>query len=146
MRKTVLIAFVLMLFAQPSAFAQSTQEQIDDLKIQITLLMRLIAEQDRRITDLENQIKKGGTGSGDSPGSGTPDSSATGWKNPANWQRIKGNMSPQQVIVILGQPTRRKTGGLVRFFYEGTVSGSGYISGNVSFANNQVLVVSAPAF
>ena len=149
MKKIALISTVLILLVQPSAFAQSTQQRIEALTIEITFLKRLIAEQDRRISTLENKIKAGAvgsTGSTSSTGSAAPVGSVMSWKNPGNWSRIKSGMSEQQVVAILGMPTSRHGRAVVKLVYEGLISGSGYVSGNIKLMDNRVAVVNIPVF
>jgi len=107
MKKATVFALLMIFISQPSAFAQTTQQQLEALTIEINLLKRLIIDQDKRIKVLEKQIKGGTSGVGVSTGTGVTTGSATGWKNSANWNRIKDGMASQQVIEILGQPTER---------------------------------------
>ena len=147
MRKMVLITSVLIFLGQPTAFAQTTQQQLEALTIEIDLLKRLIIDQDQRIKVLEKQIKGGASGVSDSTGTGFATGSPKGWKISANWNRIKRGMASQQVIDILGQPTRREVvGSYLDLFYEGRVSGSGYLSGNVMLQHNRVWKVNIPVF
>ncbi len=148
--KKVTVFFLLVIFlSQSTAFAQTTQQQLEALTIEITLLKRLIVEQDRRIKLLETQIKGVASGVGGSTGTGVTTGSATGWKNPDSWKRLKRGMSSQQVIGILGLPTRRELlpgTTYLTLFYEGRVSNSGHVVGKVALSDNRVYSIEAPVF
>jgi hypothetical protein len=61
------------------------------------------------------------------------------WQDPHNWKLVKPRMSIKQVEAILGKPTRVENLIVtVTYFYEGPVSGSGEVSGNVGFFKGQV--------
>ena len=72
------------------------------------------------------------------------------WQKMSNWNRMKRGMSRQQVVSILGQPTRTSkpysTRSDIKLHYEGTASGAGYISGYVQIdgIDNQVDIISKP--
>ena len=71
-----------------------------------------------------------------------------GWADPLNWDRIEVGMPEEQVIAILGQPTRRRdapiVSGISRLEYSGTFEGVGYVSGTISTRNRNVLFIFKP--
>ena len=69
-----------------------------------------------------------------------PSAAQGDWIIPANWDRIEEGMSEEQVVTILGPPTKREEQFLsyVQLFYEGEVEGSGFISGSITLERNQV--------
>ena len=79
-----------------------------------------------------------------------PGLSPLGWRSPANWDRIEEGMSEEQVVAILGPPTKREEQFLsyLQLSYEGQVEGSGFVSGNITLERNQVAgwMVEPPVF
>ena len=64
----------------------------------------------------------------------TPLSSEYGWHKKSSWDKLKHGMSEQQVISILGPPTKIEKSTYVRtLHYQGEVKNSGYVSGFVQF-------------
>jgi outer membrane protein assembly factor BamE (lipoprotein component of BamABCDE complex) len=122
---------------------------------QIQRLNWQVEDQQRQIDQLKHAISSSAESNSERPVSDEreePISSQSqidfvGWKDKENWQRIQDNMSAQQVIAILGQPTGEKKGlSYLTLFWEGNVSGSGYASGNVVFFDNQVSSIHPPVF
>lgn len=71
------------------------------------------------------------------------------WRVKGNWSRIKTGMSFDQVIQILGRPTKTNmiSPDLGTWYYEGYSTEVGAIvSGNIFFTDRQVLVVNPPIF
>jgi hypothetical protein len=70
-----------------------------------------------------------------------------GWKSQNNWTLIKPGMSGSQVGEILGDPSRLEGNAFqMTYFYEGTVEGSGFVVGNITFFNGQVQSINKPYF
>jgi hypothetical protein len=74
-----------------------------------------------------------------------------GWQKMANWDRLKIGMSHQQVVSLLGEPTRSGYAYPstklpdIKHNYAGNTSGAGYISGYVQIdENNQLTSISKP--
>ncbi len=69
-----------------------------------------------------------------------PSAAQGDWTIPANWDRIEEGMSEEQVVGILGPPTKREEQFLsyLQLFYEGEVEGNGFISGSITLERNQV--------
>ena len=109
------IWFVL-LTVSPSAFGQTDQRRLEDAFAEITSLKRALAEQDRRITDLQNAVKMLQSEQNQAPQPAAPDPippvrkskkapPGPAWHNPSAWTTVKEGMSRAQVEAILGQPT-----------------------------------------
>lgn len=120
----------------------------EDLKNEIKALKYEIAKQNQRIKIIEDLLK--------SEDSKTPEKKVVnsgGWTKSWNWLKVKRNMTRQQVLSILGEPTEIQTPypyGLPqqrRFVYQGQTD-SGYISGHVDIDVdvNQVGMISRPVF
>ena len=68
---------------------------------------------------------------------------ADGWKDPANWRRVRPGMSKGQVEALLGLPAKEDGG---QWYYLGSVAGSGEVAGYVCFISEQVNHASPPVF
>ena len=119
---------------------------------EINTLKAVVQSQDMRIEILErelNALKARLTDTSSQSSDSRPRSAEDGWRNPDNWIRVKERMSEQQVIAILGEPTKRErhTRSARTLYYEGEVQGS-YVSGHVDIYENQVSggSVSPPVF
>mgnify|MGYP003917135959 FL=1 len=79
-----------------------------------------------------------------------PSTAQGDWTIPANWDRLEEGMSEEQVVTILGPPTKREEQFLsyVQLFYEGEVEGIGFVSGSITLERNQVAawMTDRPAF
>ena len=135
----------------PTAFGQDTI--LEDIKNEIKLLKKTINEQNKRIERIERELvnlKALLSLKVDSKKTQRRivGSTVGGWKKKSNWARIRDGMSEKQVISILGKPTSIKDlgGGLRTLFYQGEVSGSGYVSGNVKLADDRVWLINVPVF
>ena len=135
----------------PTAFGQDTI--LEDIKNEIKLLKKTINEQNKRIERLERELvnlKALLSLKVDSKETQrlVVDSTVGGWKKPSNWARILRGMSEKQVVSILGKPTSIKDiGGSYRtLFYQGEVSGSGFVSGNVKLSEDRVYSINKPVF
>jgi len=122
--------------------------EVEKLRAAVEILIRRIEEQDQRIVALENALKA--LSSSGSESLATTDKatkqaagSLEGWKDPANWARIRDGMSQSQVRAILGSPSSIQDS---RWYYEGDVPGSGTVSGNIFWLSHRVLVVYVPVF
>ena len=132
-----------------------TDKQVD-ATAEILFLKRVVAEQDRRITELEKAVAalQLGTASraeppipGESSGAPAQPDSTTSWKQGTTWNRLKDGMSRAQVEAILGRPTSVKTLDVfLTLFYSGPVPGSGSVTGKVELKDDQVYLVSRPVF
>ena len=118
----------------------------EDLKNEIKTLKYEIAKQNQRIKKIEDLLK--------SEDSATPEKKVVnsgGWTKSSNWQKIKRNMTRQQVLSILGKPTEIQTPFSTlpyrNFIYQGQTD-NGYISGyvKIDLEVNQVSSISRPVF
>jgi len=149
------IAFVVIvcisIVTVPRAFGQNTT--VEDFRNEIKLLKKTTNELNKRIERLERELVNLKTLLNlkvDSKGIQrlTVDSNIDGWKNPSSWKKIRRGMSEKQVVNILGKPTSIKIIGddLRTLFYQGEVSSSGYLSGNVGFIDDRVYTINKPVF
>lgn len=137
----ILVTFGLCLTCLTSpcqSFSQSNDRKLDNALAEIAALKRTVAEQERRIRDLE--LAMGFKLKHDEPANQSAQSStptlAEPWKTPAAWKRIREGMSSAQVAAILGKATSLETGGPYQtMFYQGEVAGSGSVTGTVPFGS-----------
>ncbi len=135
--------------------AQQPDPRSDAVASELALIRRIIAEQDRRLSELEQAVRALQEGSA----RGRPDANVRRsrptvsgqalppWQVPGNWDRIKVGMSESQVTSILGPPTSaEQVAGLRTLFYRGEVSGSGLVSGNIKLGEDRVYLVNKPVF
>lgn len=125
---------------------------VRELQSEVQILKARINAQDRRIEALERAINQ----SASSKPSVVlyPDAAAapqigisSAWHSASAWARVKEGMSESQVIAILGRPTStEEVGPYKTLFYQGPVSGSGSVSGNVKLTDNRVWTTNKPVF
>lgn len=157
---------LLGLVASPLSFSQSTPAQIptqsrdhrlDEALTDITLLKRLVREQDRRIGELEKTLRTlQATGVAERPvlpvapeakAKVPPKPLAAPWHNPQAWARVQEGMSRSQVEDILGKPT--SVDAVIDYQtlnYKGETSAAGVVTGSVKLTDDRVTAVSPPEF
>ena len=155
----VLLFLSLGALTSPSSVsAQVMNYRLETAVADIAMLKRVIEEQERRITELEDAIRRlqGSVGTGavaSTTGAGpttrsTQQSPNSGWMQEANWSRVRNGMSELQVIGILGPPTSAETtvSGFRTLYYRGPIAGSGFVSGNVKLNDDRVWQTNKPVF
>jgi hypothetical protein len=143
---------IIGLSAAPVCLAQSRDRRLDEAISDITLLKRVVKEQDRRIAELEKLVK-GLQGANtpppvvaEKPKIGKP-VQPVGWHVPFAWTQVKAGMSRAQVEDILGPPT--SVDSVIdsqTLLYRGEVAGSGAVSGSVKLTDDRVAQVDPPDF
>lgn len=140
-------AAVAVCWFVPQSFGQTGDRRIEDALAEITLLKRALAEQDRRITDLEKIVKVLNESRGQEPTKSTVLPFSTAWKNVSSWKRVRAGMSSAQVVAILGNPTSTNNfGGFQTLFYQGEVLGSGSVTGTIQLNDDRVWKINVPVF
>ena len=149
-----IIVGVIGLITSGYCFGQSTPTQtrdrrLDEALTDVSLLKRLVKEQDRRIADLEKALHNLAA---------TPPAAvdvrpkvipkpAARWQNPLVWAQIREGMSRAQVEEILGKPT--SVDAVIDYQtlnYKGDVPGGGVLTGTVKLTDDRVSAVSPPEF
>lgn len=123
---------------------------LDSLNRELQTLRTTVQNQERRIVALEQKLAQ-------TPSTSQPSQTAStapvspqqtgqvpGWHLPANWARLQRGMSEQQVVAILGSPTRAVDGSYRKIYYEGEVAGSGFVTSYVEFDRDKRLLGVAP--
>jgi hypothetical protein len=134
--------------------AQTTDhDRLEAALSDIALLKRVVSEQNRRIADLEKQVRTLSSGSAavEYGSEALPPRQSTQtsqpWKTPSAWDRIRNGISQSQVTDILGRPTSVSDVGPYRtMFYRGHVPGSGSVTGTVELNEDRVWPVNKPVF
>ncbi|MEQ1947473.1 MAG: outer membrane protein assembly factor BamE [Bryobacteraceae bacterium] len=117
--------------------------QFDQLMEEVAQLRRTVAEQDRRILQLEKDVRAMQISS--VPG---PIPSLTPlWQESSKWNLIKVGMSRAQVVEILGPPTRESSvlDGQTLYYAPDSKSAS-TPSGTVTLVGDRLTAMMPPAF
>jgi hypothetical protein len=139
-------------FGQTSS-VQSRDRRLEAAEMDVSLLKRLVKEQDRRIADLERTVKSlqsSTTAISEKPA--PPElaktiikSQAARWQNPLAWTQIREGMSRAQVEEILGKPTSVEAViDSQTLLYKGDVPGSGSVAGFIKLTDDRVSEISPP--
>lgn len=149
---SIVLSLVFLGAAQES-LGQTIEQRLNDAMNEITILKRVIAEQDRRISQLEKVVEalrsvsapkreKTKTASEFS----NPITSKPLWQDPAAWAKIQEGMSEAQVIAILGNPTSVENEATLRtMIYEAQkYMGSSSLKGKVKLLDGRVWLVESP--
>lgn len=147
---------LIWLATSPFCFSQTRDRRLEEALVDITLLKRVVKEQDRRIVDLENTVKALQTGTAANPEKPAGDdrakiagkpSATVPWQIPFAWSRIKAGMSRAQVEEILGPPI--SVDSVIDYqtlVYKGDVPGAGVLTGIVKLTDDRVSQVNPPEF
>jgi hypothetical protein len=149
MNKLHIVAVTLVLIMVSScSTTNSKNAQIQRLNWQMEDQQRQIDQLKRAIvSSAEYNSERPVSDEREEPSSAQSQIDFVGWKDKKNWQKIQDNMSAQQVIAILGQPTKKEEiAEYLTFFWEGNIPGSGYVSGNVKLSDNQTWSINPPVF
>jgi len=140
--------FASLAFFTSAAPAQDAL-RIEELRQDIAELRRLIREQSRRIDNLERLARMP-----DAPDAarrtreGVPLTLPPGsdkWLSSRNWDRVKPGMKELEVLDILGYPTSVREGTKGKtLFYTVPIGESGFLSGRVIIAGEEVREVEKP--
>jgi hypothetical protein len=159
----IFAAGVLGLFGwaiSPPCLGQTSSNQGRDRRLEatetdISLLKRLVKEQDRRIAELEKTIKSlqaAAVANAEKPiPPEQPKPLAKApiprWLNPLAWDQIREGLSRAQVEDILGKPTSVEA--VIDYqtlLYKGDIPGLGTVSGSVKLTDDRVSDIKPPDF
>lgn len=135
-------------------FGQSTPAPARDRRLEealtdISLLKRLVKDQDRRIADLEkalHNLQPAPAAAAEAAPKVVPKPPAVRWQNPRAWAQIQEGMSRAQVEDILGKAT--SVDAVIDYQTLNYKDGSGAspLSGSVKLTDDRVSAVSPPDF
>lgn len=127
--------------------------RVSRLESEIQILRSRIDEQNRRITQLERELKARTTPPliGTIPGRHAAQVPATTdappWHFRESWARIEQGMSEEEVTRILGEPTTVESmDSFKTLFYRGSTPGKGTLNGHVNLRDDRVVAVNEPSF
>ncbi|MGI9346613.1 MAG: hypothetical protein ACR2PV_01325 [Gammaproteobacteria bacterium] len=133
--KKILIVFICAIMLHVPTFAHENLSKGKEILEEIKKLKEISVDINIQIKNLEQKIHYIYARQEGSVKNVTPLSSEYGWHKKSSWDKLKKGMSEQQVISILGPPTKidKETYFDTRkLYYQGEVKNSGYVSGNVS--------------
>jgi len=144
-----------VLGAARAAYGQTVEQRLNDTLNEITILKRVIAEQDRRISQLEKAVEalragsaadKGQTGAASEPAKSK--TSKALWQDPAAWGKVQEGMTEEQVVALLGKPTSVESEASYRVLIYETkkAMGAGALSGKVKLLDGRVWLIESPIF
>jgi len=127
------------------AMAQAPDPRIDELRKEAAQLKITIADQERRIAELERIVKALQVVAAPVPTAiPTP---IPPWHLAPNWILIKKGMSQAQVVEILGPPTSVDSTVDVRtLFYQPDSRATTTLNGTVTLTDDRVTALVPPAF
>jgi hypothetical protein len=151
---------LISLAISPPCFGQaspgpSRDRRLEATELEISLLKRLVKEQDRRIAELEKTVKSLHTATPASveeplaheAAKAVVKAFAARWQNPLAWTQIREGLSRAQVEEILGKPTSADAViDSQTLFYKGDVPGSGTVAGIIKLTDDRVSEINPPAF
>jgi hypothetical protein len=143
----------------PPCFGQTASNPSRDRRLEaaetdISLLKRLVKEQDRRIAELEKTIKSLQSASAPAAEPTAQQIAKTvikpavpRWQNPLAWAQIREGLSRAQVEDILGKPTSVEAViDSQTLYYKGDVPGSGAVAGIIRLTDDRVSEITPPDF
>ena len=134
-----------LLGLSPIASAQAHDSRLDQLEQETAQLKATVAEQGRRITDLENTIKALQAALIPTPKPIPPPTPP--WYEPSNWTLIRAGMSEAEVVGILGPPSGVEAETDVRtLLYETGSSDTRSLHGSVTLVDDRVTAAQPPKF
>ncbi len=148
MPRTAAICIVWLLYSAqtPVLRAQARDPRVDKLTAETDELKRTVADQDKRIAELEKTVKMLQAAAAPPVPAPIP-SSTPAWKTPTSWNLIKAGMSEAQVVGILGPPTSVQSVTDSRtLFYQPGPNSTSTLNGSVSLKDDRVTATSPPAF
>ena len=145
----------ILWLAPSQCFSQTRDRRLDEALVDITLLKRLVKEQDRRIADLEKTVKAlQAAAVADRPAPAVEErvrpivrQPPARWLNPLAWGQIREGLSRAQVEDILGPPTSVES--VIDYqtlIYKGDIPGRGTVAATIKLTDDRVSQVTPPDF
>ena len=138
------MACLLFSSLTPGMMAQAAaSRRVDELTAETAQLKRTIADQDRRIAELEKTVK---VLQAMVVPAGIPPATPP-WQRAPTWNLVKKAMSRAQVVDILGSPASEESVIDTQVLYYRTTSGAATpLNASVTFIGDRVTTVVPPAF
>jgi hypothetical protein len=148
MSRTLAACIVWLLYSTqtPALLAQARDPRVDKLTAETEELKRTVADQDKRIAELEKTVKMLQAAAAPPLPAPIP-SPVPPWKVPTSWNQIQAGMSEAQVVAILGPPTSVQSVQDSRtLFYQPGPQSTSTLNGTVTLKDDRVTASSPPAF
>ncbi len=148
MFRNLAICFVGLLYytQAPPLRAQARDPRVDKLTMETEELKRTVADQDKRIAELEKTVKMLQAAAAPPLPQPIP-APPPPWKAPSSWNLIQAGMSEAQVVAILGPPTSVQSVQDSRtLFYQPDARSTSTLNGTVTLKDDRVTATSPPAF
>ncbi len=150
-RNAVMCLSCVLLTAQsPRATAQSKDPLVEKLTaerltMEIDDLKLTVADQDKRIAELEKTVKMLQAAANPVP---APIPAPTpAWKAASSWVQVKPGMSEARVESLLGPPTSVSSVEDSRtLYYQPSTSSASTLNGSVTLKDDRVIAMTPPAF
>jgi hypothetical protein len=129
------------------AWSAADDLRVQQVEIDVRDLKRTVAEQARRIDDLERYVRQLSASPGTRSSPPRPfKEGGTEWLDPKNWDRVRKGMTAQEVIAILGVPAsmRDAEGGGRVLLYATQIGATGFLGGSVTLADDKVQEIARP--
>ncbi|MGC9449798.1 MAG: hypothetical protein ACP5I4_00005 [Oceanipulchritudo sp.] len=143
------------LFISAFAHAQTMEERVGDLEARVSALEARLADAEAESAQVKERVEaaeqeKESWVSVDKLNPFVRHAWVNeAWTRPEPWQSVKNGLSPEEVVNILGEPTRTvrslKPKVDLVYFYEGNIQGN-RIRGKVSFRDGSVVSFQKPDF
>lgn len=145
MLRTSVVCILGLLAWSSIALAQSQDPRIDQLEEETAQLKTTVAEQGRRITELENTLKA--LQAVLTPMLKPIPPPTPPWQEPSNWTLLRPGMSEVQVVEILGPASGVEAETDVRILlYETGSSAVRTFKGSVTLTDDRVTAAQPPKF
>lgn len=129
----------------PAAKTASKDPRVDKLTAQVVQLQHTVADQERRLAELETTVKALEAIVNPLPQpipAPTPQ-----WHSPQSWNQIRPGMSEAEVVALLGTPTRVLSVTDTRtLYYQPDPRSRSTLQGSITLQDDRVTASSPPAF
>jgi len=113
--------------AELESIIESLERPTDDFETEKRMNRRKFADLEEKLVQLQNQIKElhsvQNSRSQNSRSQNSKINISEDWRNQSNWRKLEKNMSPSQVLTLLGQPKKVDSGYITYWIYVETSSG-----------------------
>ncbi len=145
MLRTSIVCTLCLIGLSPLALPEAPDTRIDKLEKETAQLKATVAEQNRKINELENTVKA--LQAALTPAPKPIPAPTPPWHEPSNWTQIQPGMSEAQVVAILGPPTSVDADTDVRtLVYQTGSSATRPLRGSVTLTDDRLTAAQPPKF
>lgn len=145
----VVVACTLAAAAAPAA-APVDRLEIEQLEQDVRQLRRTVAEQARRLQQLEQAVamdRPARPRAGDTTAAAPTTADESRWLEAGNWAQLRTGLPELEVVALLGAPSSMRTsddGKQRTLFYVLEIGASGFLVGNVVLEDRRVVAFEEP--